>query len=127
LYKVFAHGRRKAQFGSAQQHGWCGGYLHRRLLWGRSTVRRRPVSWPWSVEGSRGQQQQPIGRAPAAAEEEVRESPTRKEEGGEGEGGSQDWTASLQPEARRLGSSSNREKKPRVAKDSLVLCNILER
>lgn len=95
MYKVFAHGRRKAKFGSAQQHGWCGGYLYRRLLWGRSTVRRRPVSWPWSVEGSRGQQQQPIGCAPAAAEEEVRESPTRKEEGGEGEGGSQDWTASL--------------------------------
>jgi hypothetical protein len=36
-------------------------------------VRRRPVSWPWSVEGSRGMQQQPIGRAPAAAEEEARD------------------------------------------------------
>lgn len=73
MYKVFAHGRRKAQFGSAQQHGWRGGHLHRRLLWGHSTVRRRPVSWPWSVEGSRGMQQQPIGRAPAAAEEEARD------------------------------------------------------
>jgi hypothetical protein len=37
------------------------------------------------------------------------------------------WQQVCNIKERRLGSSSNGQKKPRVAKDSLVLCNILER